>query len=63
MDIDDEVIATATISADGCIIYNASKANRAIAVIDFGGTKTSTNGNFTIDFPTSGVSSSIIRIS
>jgi len=63
VDIDDEVIATATISADGCIIYNASKANRAIAVIDFGGTKTSTNGNFTIDFPTSGVSSSIIRIS
>ena len=37
VDIDDEVIATATISADGCIIYNASKANRAIAVIDFGG--------------------------
>ena len=63
VDIDDEIIATATISADGCIIYNASKANRAIAVIDFGGTKTSTNGNFTIDFPTSGVSSSIIRIS
>ena len=63
VDIDDEVIATATISADGCIIYNSSKANRAIAVIDFGGTKTSTNGNFTIDFPASGASTSIIRIS
>ena len=63
IDIADEVFTSSTISADGCIIYNASKANRAIAVIDFGGTKTSTNGNFTIDFPTSGVSSSIIRIS
>lgn len=62
VDFADEVIVTATISADGCIIYNSSKANRAIAVIDFGGTKTSTNGDFTIQFPTADASNAIIRI-
>ena len=62
VDFADEVIVTATVSADGCIIYNSSKANRAIAVIDFGGTKTSTNGDFTIQFPIADASNAIIRI-
>lgn len=62
VDFADEVIVTATVSADGCIIYNSSKSNRAIAVIDFGGTKTSTNGDFTIQFPTADASNAIIRI-
>lgn len=62
VDFADEVIVTATVSADGCILYNSSKANRAIAVIDFGGTKTSTNGDFTIQFPTADASNAIIRI-
>jgi len=61
VDIDDETFSSVTISADGCIIYNASQANAAIAVIDFGGTKTSTNGDFVIDFPASGASTSILR--
>ena len=54
--------ASATVSADGCILYNASQTNKAIAVIDFGGTKTSTNGDFTIEFPTADASNAIIRI-
>ena len=62
VDFADEVIVTATVSADGCIIYNSSKANRAIAVIDFGGTKTATNGDFTIQFPVADASNAIIRI-
>lgn len=62
VDFADEVIVTATVSADGCILYNASKGNRAIAVIDFGGTKTSTNGDFTIQFPAASASTAIIRI-
>lgn len=62
VDIADEVFTTATISADGCIIYNSSASNKAICVIDFGGTKTSTNGDFTIQFPTANASSAIIRI-
>jgi len=62
VDFADTTWASATVSADGCIIYNASQTNRAIAVIDFGGTKTSTNGDFTVEFPTADASNAIIRI-
>jgi len=62
IDIADEVFTSSTISADGCIIYNASASNAAIAVIDFSGTKTSTNGDFTIQFPAADASNAIIRI-
>ena len=62
VDFADEVIVSATVSADGCILYNSSKSNRAIAVIDFGGTKTSTNGDFTIQFPAADATNAIIRI-
>ena len=62
IDIADEVFTSSTISADGCIIYNASASNAAIAVIDFIGTKTSTNGDFTIQFPAADASNAIIRI-
>lgn len=62
VDFADTTWASATVSADGCIIYNASQGNAAIAVIDFGGTKTSTNGDFTIQFPTADASNAIVRI-
>ena len=62
VDFADEVFSTVTVSADGCIIYNSSASNKAIAVIDFGGTKTSTSGNFTIQFPAADASNAIIRI-
>ena len=62
VDFTDEVFSSATISADGCIIYNSSASNKAICVIDFGGTKTSTNGDFTIQFPAADASNAIIRI-
>jgi hypothetical protein len=62
VDFTDEVFSSATVSADGCIIYNTSASNKAICVIDFGGTKTSTNGDFTIQFPAADASNAIIRI-
>jgi len=62
VDFTDEVFASATVSADGCIIYNSSASNKAICTIDFSGTKTSTNGDFTIQFPTADASNAIIRI-
>ena len=67
VDFTDVVFTSATISADGCIIYNTDASNKAIAVIDFGGTKTSTNGDFTVEFPPTGggtpdSSNAIIRI-
>lgn len=63
VDFADEVFSDLTISADGAIIYNASKGNRAVATFDFGGTVTSTSGDFTIVFPTADASNAVIRIS
>ena len=56
---------SATISALAAFIYNRSSANTnaAIAVLDFGAVKTSTNGTFTIAFPTNDASSAILRLS
>ena len=62
VDFSDTTWSSATISADGCIIYNTSQSNKAIAVIDFGGTKTSTNGDYVVQFPTADASNAIIRI-
>ena len=54
--------AAATITARGALIYNSSKSNKAVAVLDFGSDKTSTNGDFTINFPTADSSNAIVRI-
>ena len=65
VDFDDLSFTSATISAQAALIYNTSSANvnASIAVLDFGGVKTSTNGTFTIQFPTNDASSAILRIS
>jgi len=62
VDFTDEVFSNVTISADGCIIYNSSQSNKAIAVIDFGGTVSATAGDLTIQFPAAGASTAVIRI-
>jgi hypothetical protein len=58
----DEVFANLTISAVGAIIYNSSKSNKAIALFDFGGTVTSTSGDFTIVFPAAAHNTAVVRI-
>jgi hypothetical protein len=62
VDFADEVFANVTTSADGCIIYNAGQSNKAIAVIDFGGTVSATAGDLTIEFPAADASNAVIRI-
>ena len=57
--------STATITARGALIYNSSSVNYtnpAVAVLDFGSDKSSSAGNFTIQFPTADASNAIIRI-
>lgn len=44
----------------GALIYNASKANRAIAVLDFGADKTA-GPNFTVQLPTPSATTALIR--
>ena len=51
----------ANITANGALIYNAT-ANTAVAVLAFGSDKTSTNGTFTVVFPTADASNAILRI-
>ena len=54
--------ANSTITARGCLIYNSSKSNKAVAAFDFGANVVSVTGTFTIDLPAAGASA-LIRIS
>jgi len=49
------------LTARGALIYNSSKSNKSIAVLDFGSDKTSAN-TFTITLPANTYSSAVIRI-
>jgi len=62
VDFSDTTWTSATITARGALIYNSSKANRAIAVLDFGTDKTSTAGDFTVQMPVADASNALIRI-
>ena len=62
VDFADSSWTTATITARGALIYNSSKANRAIAVLDFGSDKTSTAGTFTVQMPANNATDALIRI-
>ena len=53
---------SSALTARGALIYNSSKSNKAVAVLDFGADKTS-SGTFTVTFPTADATSAIIRIS
>ena len=62
VDFSDTSWTTATITARGALIYNSSKSNKAVAVLDFGSDKISTGGTFTIQFPVNDATNAIIRI-
>ena len=63
IDFADVTWSNATITARGALIYLANgTTNPAVAVLDFGGDKTSTAGNFTIQFPAADASNAILRI-
>lgn len=53
----------ATFTARGALIYNSSKSNKSVAVLDFGADKTVNNDTFQIIFPTADANSAIVRIS
>jgi hypothetical protein len=62
VDFADTTWANATFTARGALIYNASKSNKAIAVLDFGADKTATAGDFVVQMPTADASNALIRI-
>lgn len=61
-DFADTTWSTASITARGALIYNSTDSDKAVVVLDFGADKTSTAGDFTIQFPTADASNAIIRI-
>lgn len=63
IDFADISFTSTTFSARGALIYNSSNSNKAIAVLDFGSDKTSTNGTFTVSFPAAAASTAIITLS
>ena len=63
VDFADVSWSAATFTANGCIIYNDSHSSKAvIAVYDFGGAKSATNGEFKLVVPSATSSSAVIRL-
>ena len=62
VDFADETFSSVTLSATGALIYNDTNSDKACLVLDFGGTKTATNGDFVVQFPAASATAAIIRI-
>lgn len=56
----DNAVFSAAVTARGALIYNSSKSNKAIAVIDFGSDKTSTT-TFTVTMPANTATTALLR--
>ena len=61
-DFADVSFTSASFTANGCLIYNDTNADRAVCAIAFGSDKTVTSGTFTVQFPTADASNAIIHI-
>lgn len=62
-DFADLTFSNATVTANGALIYNdTASGDPSVCSLAFGGDKTSTSGDFTIQFPTADASNAIIRI-
>ena len=61
VDFADLTFSSVTLTADSALIYKDT-TNEAVLVLDFGGDKTATNGDFVIQFPTADSSNAIIRL-
>ena len=66
-DFNDLTFTSSTITANGAMIYNTQTAGgsgttESVVILAFGSDKTSTNGDFTIQFPTADATNAIIRI-
>lgn len=51
-----------TLTARGALVYNSSKTNKAVCVLDFGSDKTATAGDFVVTMPTNAASTALLRI-
>lgn len=60
VDFDNAVWDPASFTARGALIYNSSKGDKSIAVLDFGADKTSTT-SFTVQMPANTATAALIR--
>ena len=58
----DVTFSNVTLTCAGALIYNSSKANRAVCVLNFGQTITKSASNLIITFPPMGATDSVLRI-
>ena len=56
----DNPVFNAALTARGALIYNSSKADRSIAILDFGADKTSTT-TFTVQLPAATPTTALLR--
>ena len=64
VDFQNTTFSNVTLTSLGAAIYNTSTtpANMLILVLDFGGNKTATSGDFTIQWPANTATDAIIRL-
>tara|TARA_R100001377_G_scaffold21430_1_gene11323 strand:- start:1299 stop:1727 length:429 start_codon:yes stop_codon:yes gene_type:complete len=62
VDFADVTWGSSSITARGALIYNDTQSDKAVIVLDFGSNKTSSSGDFTVQFPAADASNAIIRI-
>ena len=62
VDFDNEVFSSVTLTSLGAAIYNDTNGDKLCLVIDFGGAKVATSGDFTIQFPADAATTAIIQV-
>ena len=60
VDFADVTWSAATFTATYAVIFNSSKSNKLVVVLDFLSAKTATNGDFTVSFPDPSTASNAI---
>ena len=62
VDFTNEVFSNVTLTSLGAAIYNDTNGDKLCLVIDFGGDKVATSGDFTIQFPADAATTAIIQV-
>lgn len=63
VNFDNVVWPAASFTARGALIYNSTKANKSVCVLDFGADKTCSNKTFTVTMPANTATTALIRFS
>lgn len=62
VDFDDPIWNGASFSTKGALIYNASKSNKSIAVLDFGAVQTMVNQTFELIMPANNPTFALLKL-